>query len=115
MNKVTKRDVINMMLSDSAIAENATYKAFLEHEIELLDKKATNKKPTKTQAENVALKERIAAVLTAEGQTVTEILTALATDGLSNQKVSSMLKQMEQDGIAVKTIDKRRSLYSLAA
>ena len=114
MNKVTKRDVINMMLSDSAIAENATYKAFLEHEIELLDKKTANKKPTKAQVENEGVKERILAVLTNEGQTVTDILGVLGDSALSNQKVSALLRQMVADGVVVKSTDKRKSVFTLA-
>jgi len=115
MNKMTHKDYFNQIATLARENGRDDLATFAEERIAAIEKKAANKKPTKTQAENVALKERIAAVLTAEGQTVTEILTALATDGLSNQKVSSMLKQMEQDGIAVKTIDKRRSLYALAA
>ena len=114
MNKVTKRDVINMMLSDSAIAANETYKAFLEHEIELLDKKAANKKPTKAQVENEGVKERILAALTNEGQTVTDILATLNDTALSNQKVSALLRQMVADGAVVKSTDKKRSLFALA-
>ena len=72
-NKITKREVINAMLNEGFVQENANYKAYLENELALLDKKAANKKATKTQEENVSIKAEIKAVLTAEGATVTEI------------------------------------------
>lgn len=113
-NKVTKREVINMMLNEEVVAANEVYKAFLEHEIELLDKKAANKKPTKAQVANEDVKARILGVLTAEGQTVTDILAALSDASLSNQKVSALLRQMVADGKVVKGTDKRKSVFSLA-
>lgn len=115
MNKVTKRDVINMMLAEEVVAANDTYKAYLEHELELLDKKAANKKPTKNQVANEDIKARVLAVLTNEGQTVTDILAALNDASLSNQRVSALLRQMVNvEHTVVKTVDKRKSLFALA-
>jgi hypothetical protein len=115
MNKVTKRDVINMMLAEEVVVANDTYKAYLEHELELLDKKAANKKPTKNQVANEDVKARVLAVLFSDvGQTVTEILAALNDASLSNQRVSALLRQMVADGTVVKTVDKRKSLFALA-
>lgn len=72
------------------------YDEFLNHEIDLLAKKRSSgsKSPTKRQKENIEVKERIAAVLTDEGQTVTEILKKLDDAELTNQRVSALLKQM---------------------
>jgi len=117
-NKRTQREYYNAMVKffngeQIDIPADEMVK-FAEERIAALDKKSANRKPTKVQEANVALKEQIATVLTAEGQTVTEILTALNIEGLSNQKVASMLKQMTADGIAVKTADKKRTLYALA-
>jgi hypothetical protein len=113
-NKVTKREVINMMLADEVVSANAVYKAYLEHELELLDKKSENRKPTKAQQENEGVKERILAALSDEGQTVTDILAKMGDSTLSNQRVSALLRQMVADGKVVKGSDKRRSLFSLA-
>jgi Glu-tRNA(Gln) amidotransferase subunit E-like FAD-binding protein len=88
---------------------------FAQGRIEALNKKAATKKPTKTQVENEALKGKIADVLDSDGQTVTEILSKLAVEGLSNQKVSAILRQMVESGEVVKTTDKKKSLFSLAA
>jgi len=103
-----------MMLNDEIVAGNEVYKTFLEHEIELLDKKAASKKPTKAQVANEGVKARILEVLTDEGQTVTDILTAIGDSSLTNQKVSALLRQMVADGKVVKGTDKRKSVFSLA-
>ena len=47
--KMTKREVINAMLAVESISANADFKGYLENELALLDKKASNKKATKTQ------------------------------------------------------------------
>ncbi len=87
---------------------------FFEERIEVLERKNENRKPTKTQEENEVLKSQIAEVLSVEkGQTATEVLTALGQDGLSNQKVSSMLRQMAEAGVARKEMDKKKALWYL--
>lgn len=114
-NKVTKREVINAMLQESFVLENANYKAYLENELAILDKKAANKKATKTQEENVGIKAEIKAVLTSEGMTVTEIQSkSEMLASLSNQRVSALLRQMKEAGEVVKTTDKKKSYFALA-
>ena len=113
-NKMTQRDYFNEIIALAQANGRQDIVDFAESRIEALNKKSESRKPTKTQVENDALKERITAVLTAEGQTVTEILTALDEEGLSNQKVSALLRQMVADGIAVKSTDKKKSVFTLA-
>ena len=113
-NKTTKRDVINMMLAEEFVKMNDTYKAYLENELAILDKKSANKKATKTQEENVEIKSEILAVLTSEGATVTEIQAKSATlSDLSNQRVSALLRQLIAEGKVVKTTDKKKSYFAL--
>ena len=45
-NKITKREVIGMMMKEEVVKANPTYVAYLENELALLDKKAQNKKAT---------------------------------------------------------------------
>ena len=114
-NKVTKRDVINAMLNEGFVQENANYKAYLENELALLNKKSENKKATKTQEENAGIKEVIKSVLTSEGATVTEIQSKDSVLGtLSNQRVSALLRQLIEAGEVVKTTDKKKSYFALA-
>ena len=114
-NKITKKEVIRMMMNEEVIKANPTYVAYLENELALLNKKAQNKKATKTQEQNVGIKATILEVLATIGSgTVTDIQNGneeLST--LSNQKVSALVRQLVESGEVVKTIDKKRSIFSL--
>ena len=115
-NKITKREVIKMMMSEEVVKTNPTYVAYLENELALLDKKAQNKKATKTQEQNKGIKAIILQVLATIGSgTVTDIQNGneeLST--LSNQKVSALVRQLVDSGEVVKTVDKKKSIFSLA-
>ena len=115
-SKITKKEVIRMMMNEEVIKANPTYVAYLENELALLNKKAQNKKATKTQEQNVGIKATILEVLATIGSgTVTDIQNGneeLST--LSNQKVSALVRQLVESGEVVKTIDKKRSIFSLA-
>ena len=115
-NKITKREVIGMMMNEEVVKANPTYVAYLENELALLDKKAQNKKATKTQEQNVGIKATILKVLATIGSgTVTDIQNGneeLST--LSNQKVSALVRQLVESGEVVRTTDKKKSIFSLA-
>lgn len=113
-NKITKKEMFTMIKAQ--VKDNAEMVAFIDHEIELLDKKASNKKATKTQEANVGIKSTILTVLEgAKPMTVTEMQGASAELGeLSNQKVSALVRQLVEAGKVVKTIDKKVSRFSLA-
>lgn len=112
--KPTKRQMFEGLLAMPGLSDEQ--KAFIEHELELLAKKNTGeKKPTATQVANEALKVAIAEGIEPNRQyTVTEIIKEVpACAGLTNQKVSPLVNQMVEDGRLVKTVDKRRSFFSL--
>ena len=113
-NKITKKEMFTMIKAQ--VKDNAEMVAFIDHEIELLDKKASNKKATKTQEANIGIKSTILTVLEgAKPMTVTEMQGASAELGeLSNQKVSALVRQLVEAGEVVKTIDKKVSRFSLA-
>ena len=115
-NKITKREVIGMMMKEEVVKANPTYVAYLENELALLDKKARNKKATKTQEENVGIKATILEVLATIGSgTVTDIQNGNAElSALSNQKVSALVRQLVESGKVVKTVEKKKSIFSLA-
>ena len=115
-NKITKKEVINAMLADVAINGNATYVAYLENELSLIEKKAANKKSTKTQEENKGIKSVILNTLASIGSgTITDIQNANSDLAeLSNQKVSALVRQLVATGEVVKTTDKKKSIFSLA-
>ena len=115
-NKITKREVIGMMMNEEVVKANPTYVAYLENELALLNKKASNKKATKTQEENVGIKATILEVLAIIGSgTVTDIQNGNAElSALSNQKVSALVRQLVESGKVVKTVEKKKSIFSLA-
>ena len=115
-NKITKREVIGMMMNEEVVKANPTYVAYLENELALLDKKAQNKKATKTQEQNVGIKATILEVLATIGSgTVTDIQNGNEElSALSNQKVSALVRQLVENGEVVKTTDKKKSIFSLA-
>ena len=115
-NKVTKKEVINAMLANEVISANSTWVAYLENELALIEKKAANKKSTKTQEENKGIKSVILDTRASVGSgTITDIQNANSDLAkLSNQKVSALVRQLMETGEVVKTTDKKKSIFSLA-
>ena len=115
-NKITKMEVIEKMLSEEFIQSNEMYRTFLEHEKELLAKRAGAKKPTKTQAENETLKAHIVEIISTSEKpmTVTEIITT-GELGITNQKATAMVTALVNEGKLVRgTGEKRKTVFSLA-
>ena len=114
-NKMTIRDYFNEVIALATANDRPDLVEFAKGRIAVLDKKADNKKPTKTQEENVAIKDEILSVLTSDGVTVTELQgKSELLGGLSNQRVSALLRQMVADNLVVKSVDKKKSYFSLA-
>jgi hypothetical protein len=112
---MTKRE--NYTALRAIVADNAELVAFIDHELELLAKKSASKKPSKKNEENEVLKNKIVEVLGTfeNGATVSEILaTGGDFTGMSNQKISALVRQLVLDGTVVKTIDKKKSIFSVA-
>lgn len=115
--KITKAQMFAMIKAVPAVAENDEMVEFIDHELELLANKKSSKKPTKTQEENEVLKNKIVEVLGTfeNGATVSEILaTGGDFTGMSNQKISALVRQLVLDGTVVKTTDKKKSIFSVA-
>ena len=116
-NKMTKLQIVTMMLANAEISANEVFKAYLENEKALLEKKASNRKATKTQTENVGIKATILTVLENfnKPMTITDIQNANEDlKALSNQKISALVKQLKDNGLVVKSVEKGKSLFSLA-
>ena len=77
---------------------------------------SADRKPTKTQKENEAIKAEILAYLADGGShTVSEIIAGTpALNGASNQKASSLIRQLKDSGLIVRTEIKRKAYFSLA-
>ena len=78
-------------------------------------KSSSERKPTAKQEANKKLEAIILDYLNAqtEGKTVTDMMKEIPElDGMSNQKVSSLVKPLKDDGIIVKEVIKGRSYFS---
>ena len=129
--RLTKRDFFTAILSkvdmdaiydiskgDATIkVSGADVAGFLNHELELLDRKNTvDKKPTATQVANEGIKADIKAFLDAhkgEKFTVSALMKSVPSIAdASNQKVSSLVRQMVLDGQADRIEDKRKAYFT---
>ena len=112
--KVTKSERFEQI--KALVRDNEELVAFIDHEIELLDKKNSRSgKPTKTQIENEKIKKTILDILQTTGKpmTVTQLLANDELDGLSNQRVSALLTQLKKSDKVVRTVEKKVAFYSI--
>ena len=116
-NKMTKREVLNSMLANSVIAENPIFKAYAEHELELLDKKSESKTKSKTQIENDDLKSLILVVMELDKcYTCTTLIKELNDDRVgSQQKMSALVNALVKEGKVEKIIDKKSTFFKRVA
>ena len=113
--KLTKREYFTRILSYAHDED----KAFIEHELELLDKKnSAERKPTPKQMENAGYRDAILEWMESGEQyscaDIAKGCPAIAENGISVNRVTPMLTALVGMGKVVKTIEKRKSYYSLA-
>ena len=115
--KPTKRENFTALLNFAEVKANPTLVEFINHEIELLEKKnSSEKKPTAQQTANDAIKVAILDNMV-EGKmyTITEIIKAVPECAdLTNQRVSALVRQLKDEGQLVRIEDKRKAYFSLA-
>lgn len=125
--RITKKDNFADLRVLAANANRADLVEFIDHEVDLLSKKSTSKRPTKTQVANEEIKSVICEVLGAsdEPMSVTQIIATpeISAFGstekpISTQKISALLSQMDSedgDGRVKRVPDKKRVLFTLNA
>lgn len=112
--KVTKKEMFEMI--KGVCADNTQIIDFCDHEIELLERKASKSTQTKTQKENEGIIETIFNALASVGKpvTITELQNAIPELAeYSNQKISALLKKLVDSNQVTKTIDKKKSYFSV--
>ena len=132
-NKIALEIAVNALMANVANGETEYYyngdkeNAFTAAEtidklnkmMEQLDKKANaEKKPTKTQLEADALADALYDEMLADGGklTVSEMLAKFdCVKGMSNQKVSAIVRKLKDAGRVVKDVEGRKSLFSAVA
>ena len=117
MKKITKRERFESLLTLPQVQADPGMVEFINHELELLTKKnSSEKKPTAQQVANEAIKQAIVDGMERDHfYTITDIQKNVpACADLSNQKISALVRQLKDDGVVVKTEDKRKSYFSLS-
>ena len=115
IKKMTKKEMFESL--KGYVADNAEMVAFIDHEIELLNRKASKSSQTKTQKENEGIMENILVALEKVGRPVT--ITELQNENedmaqYSNQKLSDLHKKLNENGKVSKVTDKKKSYFSIA-
>ena len=112
----TKRDMYTAIRA--IVADNEEMVAFIDHEIELLNRKsASPKKPTKTQVENEGYKADIVAYLTSADapKTIKEMQADIPSlAGLTNQRITHMLTDLVKSEVVRKDYVKKVPYFSIA-
>jgi hypothetical protein len=118
-NKVTKKDNFNALRALALAADNADLVAFVDHELELLAKKAENRstKPTVRQAENAEIKTAIVSSME-HGRLyrcaeIKAMIPALA-EGEGTQRTARLCNDLEKEKLLTKKVEKKVVYFALA-
>ena len=90
---------------------------FIQHELELLEKKnSADKKPTAQQQANAAIQTAILEGMEdGKPYTITELIKSIdACADLTNQRVSALMRHLKEDGKVIRTEDKRKAYFTKA-
>lgn len=117
--KVTKREKFEML--KALVADNAMLVEFIDHEIELLDKKKSNGNAKANEKMEYAVELVYNALASVnKSVTVSELiaetdLSALVNESgvVSTQKVSALLKKLVDSGKVAKSTDKKKTYFSV--
>lgn len=117
--KMTKKEMFAVVRGIVVASEECTEEvlAFIDHEVELLERKSSTTKQTKSQIENEKIMAQILECLAKVEKPVTitemwELFEEMRVH--SNQKLSALLRILKEEGKVVKTIEKKKSYFSLA-
>lgn len=118
VKKLTKKDLFGQARELAVANSREDLVAFIDHEIELLNKKASTSKESQTQKENLVIMDKLYNELANIGRAVTisefQANSEYAST-LSNQKISALFKKMKEAGKIVKTTEKKKSYFSIVA
>lgn len=117
--KMTYATALDMVLAIDEVKANDELAEKLTALKESVSKKSTSKsnKPNAKQKANEEIKEKIMEILFAEPTrlfTISEICKAYTDEELSNQKVSSLVRQLVAENKVKRTEDKRKAYFSIA-
>lgn len=100
------------------VIEDEALVAFVDHEVELLNKKnSAPKAPTAKQLENEDYKSMILSHMGDGKMTVSEIVDTIfggAGIEITNQRASALVTALVNDGKLIRTVEKRKAYFSVA-
>jgi len=111
---MTKKEMYGFIAT--LLADNEEVVDFCQHQIDLLDARKASTGLSKTQKENLGILEDIKMSLRNIDVpvTVTDLINlSPALHGLTNQKVSALLRKLMAEGAVEKTIEGKKALFSL--
>lgn len=116
--KITKRDNFNKLLTIKEVAEDTQLVEFINHELELLDRKSASHSTAKTanQKANEEIKTKIVDALVQLGKSTISELQAGSEEmaEYSNQKLSALLKQLVDSKQVIRTMEKKKAYFEVA-
>lgn len=115
--KITKKEQFIRLLAIEEVASNEQLVAFINHEIEQLDKKSKGgDKPSEHTLANEQLKKEILAGIAQTGKvTITEFQEKVASmKPYSNQKLNALFRQLVNDSKLVRIKEKQKSYFTIA-
>lgn len=114
--KPTKKQTFNAIIAQYPLSEE--HKAFLNHEIELLDKKnSADKKPSKEQVANATASANLLEWMEiGKAYTIGDLIkNCPVCEGLSNPKVTALLRPLKDNGSVERTEEKRKVYFTRLA
>lgn len=116
--RVTKKENFGMLRAMAEQLGRTDLVDFIDHEIELIEKKASSKTQTATQKANEEIKTKIIDFLVANAEkqfTVTELQAEMPEMAeYSNQKVSALISQLVKAETVERVVDKKKSYFKIA-
>ena len=107
--KLTKKEMFAKL--KGLVGDNADMVAFIDHEIELLDKKNGSRSMTANQKANENIKvEILNAMEIGKSYTIGELMKLVSVE--SNQKLSALVTQLKNDKLVERVEIKGRAYFS---
>ena len=113
---MTKVEMFKKIANVEAIRNDAEMLDFINGEIVMLETRRANKKPTKTQEENMTIKEMIVTALKDFGKPVRvkDLRDTHALEEYTSQKLTALLNQLVKTGEVKRVVDKKVTTFEIA-
>ena len=117
MKQKTKKEMFNIIRA--GMADNAEVVAFVDHELELLERKnSAERKPTVNQLDNKKIKKVVLERIGTNSYTITEIIKNVLANtewaDLTCSRMTAIATQMAEDGDLIREVVKRKAYYKKA-